>query len=243
MLVWHCTLHLQPVMILNRLPSILTKIGQLASQVGWSAKLSTLAMECDVSTITELLRLVCENAPSKIGRREIPSKFLCVASDASGNWGEAGVDVLGRKVLVQRPWATSLAHTVPICVLETLACVHTLEITCVWIPTLVFCLVDNTSAEAFLNNGFASHPLLDEPLEVLLALKAAGWWFRFLHITSAANPADEPSRNKPLDTGKCTAAERRINLEHLLLSVHIENTICEVYGTGNAGPTRSVTVQ
>lgn len=77
--------------------------------------------------------------------------------------------------------------------------------------TLFAIAVDNTTAVAWFNGRTALHPLVQRELEAMDALlatrdcRAWAWW-----EPTATQPADEPSKNKPLDRKKVFSCRARL---------------------------------
>ena len=204
-----------------------SEIRELMSTVGsayhgaQSAGFSKYRRDTSVVTLTptpllalqEAWKLLLENRPCTAPDRLL-TRLRLLASDATPLTA-AGVilDVGGGEAILIDVDELADADTHINCV-ETVAAIRTVlyEFRRTQATNTLFAIaVDNTTAVAWFNGRTALHPLVQRELEAMDALlatrdcRAWAWW-----EPTATQPADEPSKNKPLDQKKVSSCRARL---------------------------------
>lgn len=187
--------------------AVIAVIRRLAREKGaWDAPFVLAANERDL--LLQRLRLCVQNTPHVLDARNLPAKkdAVVVAADASDDHG--GIVIIGQDGEAQHVEDFDLVYTEHIFIKEMRAALcavrKVLQVRDGSTKGLVIHLLEDNSAVGYaLRRGLTASAIAQPILaETMTLLATAGATLRVHIVPGVVNPADEPSRRKPLDRKK-----------------------------------------
>lgn len=225
-ILWHQHIAFVPLCRASAVIDISRRISSDGSSKGWSSPIHLCSDELQV--LDKYLQIVCANefmsAPSD---HYLPRKEFFVATDSSSNfwgalvWSDARVLIPDLCVCAAR-WDMRMVSS-HIFLKELTAAVIMIERLChAYRDSEIVIVIDNTAAASVLRRLASSTKAgIELALRVDASVTPANNKLRIVVITSMANPADEPSRGRPIDSSKFAVMWELIDKDKLGIRVNL----------------------
>ncbi len=229
-LLWDAHVSMSPLCRHETLLDLARKIGESATaDDDWDS-----AYQCTSDIVTELARLtkeVSRNPWRTDERRRLTTQEINIASDSSKRrWGaivwRSGEENL--MPVVSKLWDEKMLQA-SIFIKELTAAVISIEDVCsTFRRTRLRLLCDNTAAVAVMKKLCSSTKAGNElALRIVKALADSECTLDVIHITTLFNPADEPSRGRPIIRSKMLFAENLISANDDGIRLDCQHPVCD----------------
>lgn len=205
-IVWHQYLSCRMMLCIEPTIEILREVARRARLSGWDTPVQW--SEAELETVREGVLRVLANSPMSLPAEVPPVQTVLAASDSSDN--AYGFIVFSNKectevhTVVSKKWNTRIRRG-HIYTKEFLAATLCIEKICkdCSVPTKIRLGVDNTAVVGAIQRMYSSTKVGKEMLlRIRKVVHDKGHSLEVIHILGEDNPADEPSRLKPLSLEK-----------------------------------------
>ena len=233
--VWDCRVSLNPLSVIAEILRMLSKIGKKMAQADPDITSDALWDQATYLTLDEqkqildsyeelLQRLERREVIMRVPRAEKRSKTIYACSDSSG-WRLAGMTLeenAGYEILVNKLWSEEdvhkhFRHTNT---KETKAAIVTILKIAATVPdeerldTVIVFGEDNTTALAALNTFYYPQDARLNGELLYLLEKLAGVSLAVFYVNTKIIPADDLTRDNPVDKGKCRKVHSQLKKDY-----------------------------